>query len=989
VKERSLIVLLALHAGRTVSASELIDALWDSEPPASAEASLRVLVARVRKVLSTVGAREVLRTRAPGYQLEVDEVDAHRFEQLAARGRAELAAGRADVAAGVLGEALGLWRGGRLAEIGTERLRAESARWEEARLGVMEARVEALLACGRHPELLGELELLCQRHPLRERLWAHRITALYRCGRQAEALAVYQQLRITLGEELGIDPSPPLRRLEAAVLTQDPDLDAPTLRPPVIVGASVDATAGSPRMASDAAPGSSGPRRHQVWNVPARNPRFTGRDGMLDELHRRLRSGEATLVVQALHGLGGVGKTQLALEYAHRFAVDYDLVWWIDAEQPVLISNQLARLAARLELPSGPTVPDTVDRLLIELRGRERWLLILDNAERPADVAHYRPGGPGHVLITSRFPGWGSLGGRLEVDVLARTETVNLLQDRIPVLDDMLADKLAAELGDLPLAAAQAAGYLEQTGLPPEDYLRRFLVRRADLLARGEVLGYHGRIDTTWALSVERLAAEDPAAVQLLQVAAFLAPEPIPLHLFSSEPGLLAEPLQNIAADRDALGDAVGALVGYSLARRHPRAFQIHRLVQAVIRLQLSPGQQRTIAEQAAALLAAAAPADGESPASWAAYAELAPHVLANAPRADHTPAARQLILDTAYYLYASGDEKGSRTVSEQFLNRWRAALGPDHPDTLSAATNLSLNLFTLGEAKQGRALGEDTLRRSRRVLGADNPATLRTAIALTFALSYVRDAELARAVGEDTVYRSRRVLGPDDPMTLWAAAALTRALADLGDAGPACALGEETLRRCRRVLGPDHLITVGAAAGLTCALADLGDVELARAIGEDTLSRSRRALGPDHRATLGMAAILTFALAQLGEAELAGALGKDTLYRSRRVLGPDHPTTLWAAVGLTRALSDLGDGEPARALGEDTLRRSRQLFGSDHLITLWAAGTKACALANLGDAEQARTQSEDTLHRSQRVLGPQHPITRYVVRAMGPNPPA
>src|SRR3954468_8663621 len=145
---------------------------------------------------------------------------------------------------------------------------------------------------------------------------------------------------------------------------------------------------------------------------------------MLAELRRRLRTGGGTLVVQALYGLGGVGKTQLALEYAHRFAADYDLVWWIDAEQPVLIADQLSALAARLDLPAGPTVGDTVDRLFAELRARGRWLLIFDNVEHPQDVADYRPGGAGHVLITSRFPGWGALGGRLEVDVLARAETV-------------------------------------------------------------------------------------------------------------------------------------------------------------------------------------------------------------------------------------------------------------------------------------------------------------------------------------------------------------------------------------------------------------------------------------------------------------------------------------------------------------------------------------------------------------------------------------
>src|SRR3712207_6658057 len=292
-----------------------------------------------------------------------------------------------------------------------------------------------------------------------------------------------------------------------------------------------------------------------VWNVPPRNPRFTCRDGLLNELRRRLRTGETTLAVQALYGLGGVGKTQLAIEYAHRFAADYDMVWWIDAEQPVLTPEQLAALAARLELPAGPTVADTVDRLLAELRDRDRWLLVFDNAERPADIADYRPGGAGHVLITSRNPGWGALGGRLEVDVLARAETIALLQARIPTLGEELADQLAAELGDLPLAAAQAAGYLEQTDLPPADYLRRFRTRRATLLAGRGRAASHGRLGSAWALAVGRLRWEDPAALQWPLLAASPAPGPSPLRRLTQRAALLEGPLRAIAAERDALAD--------------------------------------------------------------------------------------------------------------------------------------------------------------------------------------------------------------------------------------------------------------------------------------------------------------------------------------------------------------------------------------------------------------------------------------------------
>jgi hypothetical protein len=716
-----------------------------------------------------------------------------------------------------------------------------------------------------------------------------------------------------------------------------------------------------------------------VWRMPPRNPRFTGRDGLLIELRRRLQAGAGTLAVQALYGLGGVGKTQLALEYAHRFAADYDLVWWIDAEQRVLIPDQLAALATQMNLAPGATVTVTVERLLAELRGRNRWLLVFDNANHPQDIAGLRPDGAGHGLITSRFPGWGALGGRLEVDVLARAETIALLRTRIPAVSEELADKLAAELGDLPLAAAQAAGYLEQTDLPPADYLRRFRAHRADLLSRGDVVGYSGRIDTAWALSLDRLREEDPAAVQLLEVAAFLAPEPIPLTLFSNHADLLDEPLGVTTADPDALADAVGALVGYSLARRHPDGFQLHRLVQAVIRHQLPAKRQQATAERVVALLAAASPGDPEDPVSWAAYAGLVPHVLATAPLCDHSPATRQLVLDTTRYLHAHGDSRGSRAVCKPPLDRWRALLGPDHPDTLAAASILALALVTLGEEESARPMCEDNLQRCRRVLGPDHPTTLATAGALMHALSGAGKIEPARALGEDTLPRCRRVLGPDNARTLLAATALAFILAQLGEAEQARALGQDTLKRSRRWVGPDHMGTLGAAAALTVALVQLGEAEPARALGEDTLQRSRRALGSDHFATPMAATALTAALNELGEAEPARALGEDTLRRSRRIFGPDHTITLLAATVLTVALVQLGEAEPARALGEDTLPRCRRVRGTNDPVTLWAAAALTGALAQLGEAEAVGALAEDTLQRCLQTLGADHPITQYL----------
>ena len=360
----------------------------------------------------------------------------------------------------------------------------------------------------------------------------------------------------------------------------------------------------------------------EIWgNVPQRNKNFTGREDLLEELERRAGASTMAILPQALYGLGGVGKTQLAIEYAYRYAGNYELVWWIPAEQIALVRSTLAALAPRLGMTGIPSgrVEELAAAVLDALRRGKpysRWLLIFDNADQPELIREYMPPGPGHVIVTSRNLGWTGHVDALQVDVFSRQESLGYLRRRVEGIDPADAERLAEELGDLPLALGQAAALLTETMMTAGVYLDLLAEESDRVLAENPPSAdYPIPVAAAWSLSVTRLREQTPYAMQLLQLCAFFGPAPISLDLLDRGKYVLGPPLRDTLRDHILMGRAIRALGRYSLAKidNYRRTLEVHRIIQRLIRNELDVEVQFAMRHEVHLLLAASDPGDPDN----------------------------------------------------------------------------------------------------------------------------------------------------------------------------------------------------------------------------------------------------------------------------------------------------------------------------------------------------------------------------------------
>jgi uncharacterized protein DUF4062/tetratricopeptide repeat protein len=459
---------------------------------------------------------------------------------------------------------------------------------------------------------------------------------------------------------------------------------------------------------------------------------LAGRDGLLAGLDTRLAGrGPAGPGIVVLCGLGGAGKTSVAVEYAHRQLAGCGVVWQMPAEEPAALAAGFGALAAQLGAGGGPAGGDPVALVHAALARRDDWLLVLDNVPGPAAVGGMvPPAGGGRVLITSQYGYWPG-GQALEVPVLDAATAAAFLLARtaaVGVAEEQAAAGLAGELGGLPLALEQAAGYMQASGRGIGDYLGLFRQRRAELLGRGEVPGYDKQVATTWALAFAALGQDGPAA-GLLRLAACCAAEDIPLDLLlrpwpvleAGRFGAAVAPLlAPLLADELARDDAVAGLRRYSLISA-PRGglVSVHRLVQAITLAQLAGEAAVAWRQAAAALIQAALPGDPEQPADWPVFAALLPHAQAALP-----PASGGMYT-TARYLGAAGNYAAARNLMRQVRQARETELGAEHPDTLAARANLAYYTGVAGDAAGARDQYAALVPVFERVCGAGHPDTL------------------------------------------------------------------------------------------------------------------------------------------------------------------------------------------------------------------------------------------------------------------------
>jgi hypothetical protein len=505
------------------------------------------------------------------------------------------------------------------------------------------------------------------------------------------------------------------------------------------------------------------------------SPHFCGRDAELAEINSVFGTASDRPRAVALQGIGGCGKTQVALRYSLDHAGEYAGVWWFRTQAPALLDEDFTELLRQCGVPKADEREPAREAVRRWLVRQPRWLLVFDNAEDAQAFRSALPDrGPHHILITSRDPSWRGLAAPVEVKPWDVARALHFLGRRLPAESESSRRVLSEALGGLPLALEQAAAYCDEADVRVMDYMRRLERSGAALLSRGRVsTGYPDSIARTVSVALDRLS---PQAAQLMQYLAWFAPEPVPDAVLFGRLALLPEPLRIAAQDEIGVDDLVSELRKLGLAERlmpstdrdsSAAALRLHRLTRAVVRELHTDA--KAVVPIVVALIDAAAP-DWREPRGWPQWAALMPHALDPALTHAAAEVAPEPLADLwnrlGLYQLAAGLVAASAETLRRSGELRERTLGEEHPDTLASMNNLASTLSAQGDLPGARALQERVLEARRRVLGEEHPDTLASMNNLALTLSAQGDLPGARALQERVLEACRRVCASFDRPT-------------------------------------------------------------------------------------------------------------------------------------------------------------------------------------------------------------------------------
>ncbi|MET8828514.1 FxSxx-COOH system tetratricopeptide repeat protein [Streptomyces sp. NPDC004610] len=727
-------------------------------------------------------------------------------------------------------------------------------------------------------------------------------------------------------------------------------------------------------------------------NVPLRNTSFVGRQALLRAVEEQLDAQDTAAVLpNALHGLGGVGKSQLALEYIYSHQHEYRVICWIPAERESLILAALTQLAGQLgvapaqEGPGSPTANTAVPAVLEALRSGvpyDKWLLVFDNAEDVEAVRAYFPtNGPGKVIVTSRNRAWERVATSLPVNVFERAESIELLQKRSPDLSDEDADRLADVLGDLPLAVEQAGAWRAVTGMQVDEYVQLLDARSPEILELDPSPEYPVSVAAAWDISLERIRERNPGARQLLDICASMAPEPIPRSVLRGSRGVNLTPeVDPLLRESIKLNRAVRDLSQFSLIKVDPRTdtLQMHRLLQTVLLAKLSRAERERMRDAAHQLLSAAKPGPFASSLEWRAYQALLPHVHASGAVLSTDTYVRDLVFDTVWFLFYWGDHEGATDLARQCWNAWIAASGEEDVHVIKIAKSLGFLLRQIGQVPESIPLTEKALEVSRRI-DAEPEDLIDSLCELADARSYQGRFEEARDLAREATELARSLYGADDPITLRAVHALGVELRFCGEFAEALELDQENARQREQLFGSASFLTLNSLNALAIDQRENGDYPGARDLQEDAYRQVLALVGEQHPAALRTARNLAVSRRRDGAFGEAVKMSEETLRRFVARYGPDHFDSLSTAMNLAVDQRLDGDLEAARGLAEVTIRRVELRLGREHAHALMAKAILAATLRALAALDEAQELEDEAADRLAETLGSRHITTLTV----------